>query len=72
MRETWDPGWHARIDGKPVIPGRKWGVFLSLDVDKGLHRVILEYNPLEFRAGLMVTIGSAVLMILVLTGIRKL
>ncbi len=72
VRETWDPGWQVSLDGKPVIPGRKWGVFLSLDVDKGSHIVILEYNPIEVRAGLTVSIGSAVLMILVLTGIGKL
>ncbi len=72
VRETWDPGWQAHLDGKPVIPGQKWGVFLSLDVDKGLHKIILEYNPIEVRAGLTVSIGSAVLMILVLTGIGKL
>jgi len=72
VRETWDPGWQARLDGKPVIPGQKWGVFLSLDVEDGHHNISLEYNPLEVRMGLAVSIGSAVLLILVLTGIGKL
>jgi len=72
VRETWDPGWHARLDGKPVILRQKWGVFLCFDVDKGSHTIILEYDPIDVRAGLAVSIGSAVLLILVLTGIGKL
>jgi hypothetical protein len=72
VRETWDPGWQARVDGKPVIPGRKWGVFLSLDVHKGYHNILLTYDPIEVRFGLAITIVSAVLVILVLTGIAKL
>jgi hypothetical protein len=72
VRETWDPGWQARLDGKPVILGRKWGIFLSLYVHKGLHILLLEYDPIEVRVGLAVSIGSVVLLILVLTGIRKL
>jgi len=72
VRETWDPGWQARVDGKPVILRQKWGVFLGLDVDKGYHNIVLEYNPIEVRSGLTVSICSAVLVILVLTGIGKL
>ncbi len=72
VRETWDPGWHASLDGKPAILRRKWAVFFSLDVGKGFHTVTLTYNPKEVRAGLAVSIGSAVLLILVLTGIAKL
>jgi hypothetical protein len=72
VRETWDPGWRARIDGKPAILRPKWGVFLSIDVEKGCHIILLEYDPIEIRFGLAVSIGSAVLLILVLTGICKL
>jgi hypothetical protein len=72
VRETWDPGWRALIDGKPAILRQKWGVFLGLDVDKGAHIIIIEYDPIELRVGLAVSIGSAVLLILVLTGIGKL
>jgi hypothetical protein len=72
VRETWDPGWRARIDGKPAILRRKWGVFLALDVEEGVHKITLEYDPVEVRAGLAISIGSAVLLILVLTGIGKL
>jgi hypothetical protein len=72
VRETWDPGWQARLDGKPVILQRKWAVFLSIDVGIGYHNILLEYDPQEVRASLAVSIGSAVLLILVLTGIGKL
>jgi hypothetical protein len=72
VRETWDPGWKARVDGKPVNLRQKWGVFLSLNVGKGYHNIVLEYDPIDVRAGIAVSIGSAVLLILVLTGIPKL
>jgi hypothetical protein len=72
VRETWDPGWRAILDGKSAILREKWGVFLGLNVGKGLHRIILEYDPFEVRAGLALTTVSAVLLILVLTGIRNL
>jgi len=72
IRETWDPGWSAHIDGKPAVLGQKWGVFLRLDVEKGLHNIILEYNPIEVRSGIAVSIVSSAVLILVLTGIGKL
>jgi hypothetical protein len=72
VRETWDPGWQARVDGKRAILRPKWGVFLSLDISEGHHKIALEYDPAEVRTALAISSGSAVLLILVLTGIRKL
>jgi uncharacterized membrane protein YfhO len=68
MRETWDPGWRAREGQKLLKLQAKWGIFLSLKVEPGHHTIILEYDPLEVRAGLAISSASALLLILVLTG----
>ena len=70
FRETWDPGWTALLDGRPVKIRPKTGVFLDVDIPSGQHELILKYDPVEVRIGLAVTFGGLVLLILVLTGIR--
>jgi hypothetical protein len=70
IRETWDPGWRARLDRKPVEIHPKSSTFLSVDVQPGYHELILNYDPGEVRVGLAISGGSLVLVILVLTGNR--
>ncbi len=70
VRETWDPGWTAFLDGAPVFLQPKWGIFLDIEIPRGQHELILKYDPLELKVGLFATVGSSVLLILVLTGIR--
>jgi Bacterial membrane protein YfhO len=72
IRETWDPGWRATIDGVPREIQAKKGVFLSVRVPEGHHQLILTYDPVEVRLGLAVSLVSLVLVILVLTEIRML
>jgi hypothetical protein len=70
MRETWDPGWKASLDGASLLLERKWGVFMTVKVPAGRHELILKYDPSEVRLGLAVSIFSGVGLILVLTGNR--
>jgi hypothetical protein len=70
VRETWDLGWRAWLDGKPVEIRSKCGVFLNIQVPSGQHELVLEYDPSEVRLGLGVSTCALVLWILVLTGIR--
>jgi len=70
VRESWDPGWTALLDGARVEIQPKWGVFLGVDVPTGRHELILKYDPSEVRVGLAVSAGSLVGLILVLTEIR--
>jgi hypothetical protein len=72
IRETWDPGWRASIDGSPSEIHAKNGVFISINVPKGKHQLILNYDPAEVRLGSAISLGSLVLVILVLTEIRLL
>jgi hypothetical protein len=69
VRETWDPGWKASLDGTAVPIQRKWGVFMALEVPSGKHELVLKYDPSEVRVGLAVSVSCLVAVILVLTGI---
>jgi hypothetical protein len=70
VRETWDPGWQAFLDGKSVEIRAESGVFLSIQIPSGQHELILEYDPSEVRLGLAISTCSLLFLILVLTGIR--
>ena len=51
IRQTYDPGWSAVVDGVParkVEPYR--GAFLSVRLKAGRHSVALRYDPTEVRA----------------------
>jgi hypothetical protein len=73
VRETWDEGWIARVDGtaRPVYPNLN--TFLRIDIPKGSHKLILEYDPPAVRRGLAASALAAVsvLGILGLTRIRR-
>ena len=69
IRETWDSGWTALLDGVPVKIRPKSRVFLDVDIPSGQHELILKYDPIEVRIGLAFSLGGLVLLILVLTGI---
>jgi hypothetical protein len=70
VRETWDPGWKALLDGEHVTILPKPGPFLSVDVPAGRHELVLKYDPSEVRIGLAISVISVFGLILVLTGIR--
>jgi hypothetical protein len=70
VRETWDPGWKARIDGRPADLERGPGPFLSVRSPEGDHRITLEYDPAEVRFGGWISVAALACAILVLTGIR--
>ena len=46
LRESCDPGWHARIDGAPATLALADMAFCLVQVPQGEHRVELRYTPL--------------------------
>jgi hypothetical protein len=52
LADTFYPGWKATVDGKDTAIDRAHGVFRSVGVPKGHHRVVFSYEPLSFRLGL--------------------
>jgi hypothetical protein len=49
--ESWDPGWSARIDGRPARLFRVNHVQMGLVLEAGTHRVALRYGARGLAAG---------------------
>jgi hypothetical protein len=69
VRESWDPGWKALLDGQAVPIEPAGGAFLAVQVPPGQHQIILEYDPAEVRIGLAISGAALAAVILILTGI---
>lgn len=59
VRQTYDPGWRAFVDGRaaPIVPHRD--AFLSVRLGPGPHRVRLAYEPPEVRIACAASLGAA-------------
>ncbi len=60
--ETYYPGWHARVDGKevPVILSNL--AFRAVMVPQGTHRVEMYYSPDIYIRGILVSLGTLVIL----------
>ncbi|MDR3621108.1 MAG: YfhO family protein [Paludisphaera borealis] len=67
-RETWDPGWTAKVDGSPVKVERYRDAFMQIPMRSESHIIELTYDPMEVRWGLAASSSALVLTILGLTG----
>jgi hypothetical protein len=61
-RETALPGWTARIDGHAVPMGRVKGLFQSVTVPAGTHRITFTFVPVEMNWGLIGLLAGCVLL----------
>lgn len=59
------PGWQARVDGAPVEIWRADAGLRALPLTAGQHTVTMDYRPLSFRIGVVLTLIS---LLLVLSG----
>jgi hypothetical protein len=55
LADAWAPGWRAEIDGKRTIVYRANYAFRAVHVRAGRHRVEFRYDPMSFKAGLLLT-----------------
>ena len=72
VSEQYDPGWRARVDGRPsrVVPVDH--LFVGIPVTQGSRRVELVYAPGSYRAGAFLSLCAvAVLCGLVLFRTRR-
>jgi hypothetical protein len=70
VRETWDAGWKASLDGTNAPLHLDQNTFLGIDVPEGQHDLILEFRPAEVRVGIGLSLAGilALSLIFVLTG----
>ncbi len=71
VRQTFDPGWRAAVDGVPTDVVPRPGAFYSVRVPPGTHRIQITYDPIEVRLSLAASIGSALLAVFGLTGLGR-
>jgi hypothetical protein len=57
VRESFAPGWHVRVDGRPVTPIPAAGIYFAVPFDTGVHTVDLAYRAPGLRGGMGVAIA---------------
>jgi len=65
VRDTWFPGWDARVDGRPEPILRANHAFRALALGPGAHAVELAYRPLSLRLGIALSLGGLVALVAV-------
>jgi hypothetical protein len=56
LSEIYYPGWHATVNGKPVEIQKVDGALRGILLPPGNSRVVLEYAPLTFYAGAVLSV----------------
>lgn len=56
LSDTFFPGWKATIDGKTTEIFRADYIFRAVAVPSGKHVIIFQYDPISFKAGVLVTL----------------
>jgi hypothetical protein len=57
VRDSFAPGWTARVDGRVVAPYPAAGIFFAVPVGAGTHEIALDYRTPGLRAGALVAGG---------------
>ena len=52
LRLTDVPGWHASLDGKPLVLTSYAGIMMQARIPPGRHIIELHYWPATFTAGI--------------------
>jgi hypothetical protein len=65
LADTYYPGWHLTIDGKPAPIFRANRLMRGAAVLPGEHTLIFTYNPASFRVGAIVS-GASLIALVVL------
>ena len=68
IRETYDPGWRAAVDGHAAVAEPWLGVFLAVRLGAGAHHVTLTYDPPEVRVAIGASLAALAATLLALTG----
>ncbi len=62
----YDAGWTVTVDGK-IQPVRKlFDTFIGVELTEGVHTISFSYEPEGFRMGIWITLGSVLLLLLIM------
>jgi uncharacterized membrane protein YfhO len=59
LRDAYDPGWSARVDGIETTVLRADGRYRAVVVPAGRSEVLLSYRPAGLTAGLLAALAAA-------------
>ena len=62
-RETWMPGWTAQVDGRPTVIHQSHGLFQSVRVPAGSHRVTFAFTPPGMGWAGLALLGGCLMML---------
>jgi uncharacterized membrane protein YfhO len=65
LSETFEQGWHAKVDGEAVQVEEAYGVIRAVPVSAGTHTVLLTYDPWSLRYGFYLSMAGAALSLVV-------
>jgi hypothetical protein len=65
LSETFEQGWHAKVDGEAVQVEEAYGVIRAVPVTAGTHTVLLTYDPWSLRYGFYLSLAGAALSLVV-------
>lgn len=69
LMDTFFPGWKAFVDGRQTEIFRANFAFRAVFVPKGQHRVSFVYDPVSFKAGLVVSLISLISLTILVFGL---
>ncbi|WP_435019005.1 hypothetical protein TA3x_000998 [Tundrisphaera sp. TA3] len=67
VRQTFDPGWRAELDGEPALVEAHRGAFLAIEAPPGKHAILLTYEPVEVKIGVIFSALSLAMGVFALT-----
>ena len=65
LRDTYDPSWHATVDGVPGDMVRANALYRAVALPPGRHIIRFSYRPREFIIGLMISMVTGLMLIVV-------
>jgi prepilin-type N-terminal cleavage/methylation domain-containing protein len=64
LRDSYDPGWTADVDGVPAEIARANGLYRAVALPPGRHVIRFSYRPRDLRTGLMISGMTVLLLVL--------
>lgn len=71
VADAWHPGWRAWVDGQPAPVFATNHAFRGVPVPAGAHEVVLRFEPPALWSGLLVSLVSLALVVLLATRRRR-
>jgi hypothetical protein len=71
VNDLYYPGWHTYIDDKEIKTFRAFGFVRGFVIPDGEHKIVMKYEPLSFKIGLITTLLSIILASVIIISLRN-